>query len=205
MPAERIVKKTFKNILEGKKVSWKAKEMDGDVENGCRLQINPHGGQGPARTVQPAEKKNLHLSKDFYRIWRMRTSTEGLWDCRAQHTNTKVADKDIPLSHSTDGSMLVKCNAYTKLKSLPVTSQLVQLIATSIEGYSRQQNLWCWYLACFPLSFHNADDRSEHYNQQPSECASVITWKTPTNAWIIYSCDLWNTRVGILILATPRC
>lgn len=68
MPAEKIVKKTFKNILEGKKVSWKVKEMYGDVENGCRLQINPHGGQGPAWSMQPVKKKNLHISKDFYWI-----------------------------------------------------------------------------------------------------------------------------------------
>lgn len=103
------------------------------------------------------------------------TSTEGLWVCRSQNPYTKVADGDIPLSQNTDGSMLVKWDAYTKLKSVPVTSKMHTHFRwlLFLSKVLLDRRIWSWCLVRFPLSIQSADDKSESDNPVPSERVSV--------------------------------
>jgi hypothetical protein len=126
--------------------------------------------------MQPVEKTCTYLKTvPGTEEWEQ-TSAEGLWVCSTQHPYTKVADEDISLSHSTDGSMLVKCNAYMKLKSVPITSKMHIHFSWFLlpSKVLLDKTAWCWCLArCFQLSIHGADDKSKRDNPVPSERATV--------------------------------
>jgi len=43
-----------------------ARDVENDMKKmGVTWKLNLHRGQGPARTMQPVKKNNLHLSKDI--------------------------------------------------------------------------------------------------------------------------------------------